>query len=85
LAHAGEGEQVSITEFQQMQKDMPKSGTPSWFELYVPEMTDTQREGLMEALEDRSISNRVIAKVVTNWGYPVTEHKVGHWRRKHVR
>ena len=75
---------MSIQEFKDVQQQAPKHGNPSWFETYVPQMTDSQREGLMEALNDSSITHTTIAKVLKNWGYKVTANSVGHWRRQHV-
>lgn len=75
---------MSIEAFREAQKAGPKHGNPSWYETYVPQMTDSQREGLAEALNDRSISHSAIARVLTNWGYRVTSNSVGHWRRQYV-
>ena len=76
---------MSINDFVKMQQKAPRNGVPSWFELYVPKMTDSQREDLMEALQNPEITNRTIARVLVDWGYAVSDNKVGHWRRKHVR
>ena len=75
---------MSIEAFREAQKTGPRHGNPSWYEMYVPQMTDSQREGLDEALQDPTINHAVIARVLNGWGFKVTANSVGHWRRQHV-
>lgn len=75
---------MSLEDFKKAQKSAPKHGNPSWYEIYVPQMTDEQRKGLEEALQDPSINHAVIARVLNGWGYKVKANSVGHWRRQNV-
>lgn len=75
---------MTIEEFRQAQKSGLKKGNPSWYEVYVPQMTDEQREGLIQALNDPTINHATISKVLGNWGYEVKANSVGHWRRQNV-
>lgn len=75
---------MSIEAFKEAQRAGTRHGNPSWYEIYVPQMTDEQREGLEEALQDPSIGHAVISKVLNDWGYKVKPNSVGHWRRQNV-
>jgi hypothetical protein len=75
---------MSIEAFRQAEKQAPRHGNPSWFEIYTAQMTDEQREGLIEALRDPTIKHATIARVMKGWGYEVSGNSVGHWRRQNV-
>jgi hypothetical protein len=73
-----------VDEFKQAQEEVSKPGTPGWWELVLPNLTEQQLEKLDQAAKDRTISHRAIATVITRWGHKVTEQQVGHWRRNRV-
>lgn len=73
-----------MDEFLRVQKKAAKPGTTGWWDRVLPELSDEQRDSLIEAARSNSISHRTISIVLSNWGYEVSAPSVGHWRRTHV-
>jgi hypothetical protein len=70
-----------IEMFREAQSEMKRPGVTGWWELVIPQLEDQQREGLIEAAQDRTISNGAISLVLKRWGYDVSPEKVAYWRR----
>lgn len=69
-----------MDEFRQVQSELKRpNGYRAWWELL--ELTPEQRESLMTAGADPTISHRAIYIVLQRWGCQVTLGQIGHWRR----
>ena len=71
---------MDLTAFRDAQKAVSRPGSRGWWEHI--QLTPEQWDTLHAAMDDISITDRAIAVVVTSWGYPLTMHQVGHYRRK---
>lgn len=74
-----------LNDFEVAQQQERGPGVVGWWERVIPELDEDRRAALLEAGASPAITHRAVAKVLTNWGYPVTPAQVGHWRRNHVR
>ncbi len=71
---------ADLTEFRQ-QEASQKTGIRQWW--HTIDLTPEQWDNLNAALDDPTISARVIAKVVSGWqDKTVTIHQIGHYRRQ---
>jgi len=69
-----------ITAFREAQERFSKPGTKPWWDRII--LTPEQHASLEAALDDPTISARVIATVLTEWqDVPISLHQVGHYRR----
>jgi len=73
-----------VDEFVQEQAERKAPGMLGWWERVLPQLSDDQRESLMEAAVSRDIKHSTIAIVLRRWGFDVNQAMVGHWRRNHV-
>ncbi len=73
-----------MDEFRAAQESLKGPGVVGWWGRVIPELDPAQRERLLEAGKDRTISNRAISIVLTQWGYDISSERVSHWRRNHV-
>ena len=72
-----------MDEFRKAQEGLKRpNGYRAWWELL--DITDEQRESLMAAGSDPTISHRAIFIVLERWGCQVTIGQIGHWRRTHL-
>lgn len=74
-----------MDEFRHAQSGMRGTGVRGWWERLPEALTDDQRDMLMRAAADPTISHRAIVIVLGQWGLTVTMAQVGHWRRTYVR
>ena len=70
---------ADLTAFRDAQKQVSHPGTKGWWE--IVQLTDEQWELVHAAMDDPSIVDRAISKVIADWGFDVTYHQVGHYRR----
>jgi len=73
-----------LDEFREAQQQLKRPGVLGWWDLVLPELDDQQRESLLAAAKDRTISHRAISVVLGRWGHDVSREKVSHWRRLYV-
>lgn len=72
-----------MDEFRQAQQQLKRpNGYRAWWETL--DLTDEQRQALMAAGADPTISHRAIHIVLQRWGCQVSIGQVGHWRRTHM-
>lgn len=74
---------TEVSEFREAQKTERVKGVPSWYDKLAPELSDSQRQDLDDALADRSVYPSVIALVLGRWGYSVTPGQVTWHRKRH--
>lgn len=72
-----------MDEFRAVQSELKRpNGYRAWWE--TADLTGDQRESLLAAGADPTISHRAIHIVLRRWGVDVTIGQVGHWRRTHM-
>jgi hypothetical protein len=72
-----------MEEFREAQSRLKRpSGYKAWWETL--DLTEQQREDLMAAGADSSISHRAILIVLQDWGHKISLGQIGHWRRTHL-
>ena len=74
----------AFDEFREVQAGKKGPGTTGWWETVLPQLDAIQREALLQAATELSLSHRTISIVLGRWGFDVTPAQVGHWRRTHV-
>ena len=73
-----------MDEFAEVQSSKKGPGVSGWWETVLPQLDAIQREALLQAARELSLSHRTISIVLGRWGFDVTPAQVGHWRRTHV-
>jgi hypothetical protein len=72
-----------MSEFRDLQAKSRRQGFPNWFEKINGDLSDEQRDDLVDALKDRDISARVICAVLEGWGFKVSDGQIARYRRLH--
>lgn len=70
---------ADLSAFRQAQSQVSRPGSKGWWEIHP--LTAEQWELIHAAMDEPGIVDRAIAKVLADWGYDVTFHQVGHYRR----
>jgi transposase len=69
-----------LDEFLNVQATLPKGGHRFWWD--TADLSEEQRDAVVEAFGRPDVSDRAVQIVLGNWGVKVTKQQVGHLRRK---
>jgi hypothetical protein len=69
-----------LDEFLDAQAKLTKGG-PRWWWDHV-DLTDEQRNAVLEAVGRPDVSDRAVKMVLAKWGVTVTQAQIAHLRRK---
>ena len=70
---------ADLSAFHKAQGEVSRPGKRGWWDIH--QLTAEQWDLVHAAMADPNIVDRAIAKVLNDWGYPVTFMQVGHYRR----